>query len=150
MIILILAVLIVIAAISGYISYKNDLDSFISFITCVFSVIGIIIVSVWLFIEVIVIAEGRYINEKISVYQNENTIIENDIKNIVERYMDFEHDTYKEFANLESLITLYPDLKSNELVNKQIEIYISNKKEIKELKEEQINIKSHKWLVYFG
>lgn len=150
MIILILAVLIVIAAISGYISYKNDLDSFIAFITCIFSVIGIIMVSVWLFIEVIVIAEGRYINEKISVYQDENTIIENDIKNIVERYIDFEHDTYKEFANLESFITLYPDLKSNELVNKQIEIYISNKKEIKELKEEQINIKSHKWLVYFG
>lgn len=45
-------------------------------------------------------------------------------------------------ANKESLITLvqlYPDLKSNDLVKKQMDIYVNNNKKIKKLKTKKLN-----------
>lgn len=49
-----------------------------------------------------------------------------------------------------TLITLYPELKSDKLVQKQINIYVDNNKKIKILKEKQINGKVLKWWLYFG
>ena len=48
------------------------------------------------------------------------------------------------------LITVYPDLKADELVKSQINVYIENNNKIKELKEEKINIPTAKWWLYFG
>ena len=61
-------------------------------------------------------------------------------------------DTYGELKNESSitLVSLYPDLKSDELVKKQIEVYESNNKEIREMKEKKINLKVLKWWLYFG
>lgn len=54
-------------------------------------------------------------------------------------------------ANKESLITLvqlYPDLKSNDLVKKQMDIYVNNNKKIKKLKTKKLNISKTKWWLY--
>ena len=48
------------------------------------------------------------------------------------------------------LTQLYPELKSNEMVNKQIDIYQENNNKIKDLKEERINNEIAKWWLYFG
>ena len=56
-------------------------------------------------------------------------------------------------ANKESLITLvqlYPDLKSNDLVKKQMDIYVNNNKKIKKLKTKKLNISKTKWWLYLG
>lgn len=79
------------------------------------------------------VAEGKIIDEKIVIYEQENEKIET--------------------ANKESLITLvqlYPDLKSNNLVQKQMDIYVNNNKKIKNLKTEKLNISKSKWWLYFG
>ena len=47
-------------------------------------------------------------------------------------------------------ISLYPELKSNELVAKQLEIYTANNEQIKKLKAEQANLSTSKWWLYFG
>ena len=48
------------------------------------------------------------------------------------------------------LIQMYPELKSNELVSKQIDIYNENNKKIKKLKLEKIKNQKAKFYLYFG
>lgn len=86
------------------------------------------------------------------MYTEENQNIEEDMNILVEQYMNYESDTYGNLKNESSitLVSLYPELKADTLVEKQIEIYTENNKKIKELKEKIINISNYKWLLYFG
>lgn len=95
---------------------------------------------------------GSVIDEKIAMYQKENTKIENQMDALVSQYMKFETDTYGELKNESAitLVSLYPDLKSDKLVQKQIELYESNNREIKKMKEKKINLKVDKWWLCFG
>lgn len=96
--------------------------------------------------------DGYTAKDKISMYQEENKKIEEDINILVNNYMDYENKTLKEFKNENAitLVQLYPELKSDELVKQQIYIYTENNKKIKELKEKTIDLKVGKWLLYFG
>ena len=86
------------------------------------------------------------------MYTEENQNIEEAMNILVEQYMNYESDTYGNLKNESSitLVSLYPELKADTLVEKQIEIYTENNKKIKELKEKIINISNYKWLLYFG
>lgn len=98
------------------------------------------------------VVNGRTLKSKINMYVEENKNIEEDMNILVEQYMNYESDTY---GNLKiessiALISLYPELKADTLVEKQIEIHTSNNEEIKRLKEKLINISNYKWWLYFG
>ena len=87
------------------------------------------------------------------MYQEENKKIEQDIDRIVQEYLEHEQDTFSGLKPEDSsitLITLFPELKSDSLVQKQLEIYTKNNAQIKELKEEKINLSTTKWILYFG
>lgn len=90
--------------------------------------------------------------EKIQVYQEENENIESQVGQLVANYMEYESDTYEKFKAKDSitLVSMYPELKSDTLVNTQIEIYNDNNKKIKKLKEELIDLSAKKWILYFG
>ena len=92
------------------------------------------------------------IDEKIKMYQEENANIEKDIDKVVKEYLKHEHDTYADLKNESSitLVTLFPDLKSDNLVQQQLNIYVRNNSTIKYLKEEKIDISKKKWILYFG
>ena len=81
-----------------------------------------------------------------------NASIEESINVTVKSYMDFEASTYGELKDKDAinLVSLFPELKSDTLVQKQIEVYIANNDKIKELKEEKIELTKSKWLLYFG
>lgn len=99
------------------------------------------------------IAEGEVIDEKIAVYEQENEKIETAIDVLVKEYMTQEEKIMIKTANKESLITLvqlYPDLKSNDLAKKQMDIYVNNNKKIKKLKTKKLNISKTKWWLYLG
>jgi cell shape-determining protein MreC len=99
------------------------------------------------------VINGRTIDSKLEMYNEENIQIETKVKETVRAYMNFEEETYKELvkdAELEFLVIKYPELNSNELVKKEIEIYTENNAKIKELKEEKINLSIKKWWLYFG
>lgn len=98
------------------------------------------------------VTDRSVIDKKIAMYQKENTKIENQMDVLVSQYMKFETDTYGELKNESSitLVSLYPDLKSDELVKKQIEVYETNNKEIRKMKEQKIDLKVLKWWLYFG
>ena len=95
---------------------------------------------------------GKTIDDRMSMYQEQNQKIEKDISVLVENYMNYESETFKECSSDSSitLVSLYPELKSDSLVEQQCTLYITNNEKIIELKEQQINLKIIKWWLYFG
>ena len=98
------------------------------------------------------VVSSKYIAEKITMYTEQNNKIEKQIDIVVRQYQEYESNTYAMTSSESSitLVSLYPDLKSDELVKKQIKVYQDNNKKITELKEQQINTKACKWWLYFG
>ena len=96
---------------------------------------------------------GSYygLDEKIEMYEAENISIEEDISFLVHKYMNYEEGIFSECAReTMTLVALYPELKSNTLVEKQIETYVSNNNTIKELKSRRITASLYNWWLYFG
>lgn len=97
-------------------------------------------------------------DRKIAMYQEENNNIQTQITDIVDNYMKYESNTYdKSLKNIDLkntdvvvLTQLYPNLKSDEMVKTQIEIYQKNNETIKKLKEEKLDCEVSKWWLYFG
>ena len=92
------------------------------------------------------------VDKKIEMYQEENAIIEQQINDLVTNYMEYEQNTFKDFKSESSitLVSLCHELKSDELVQAQIDTYIENNNKIKELKEAAIDLSVLKWWLYFG
>lgn len=92
------------------------------------------------------------IDEKIEMYEEENAAIEASISLLVKEYMDYEEGIFTECApeSTMTLIALYPELKANTLVEKQIETYVNNNNTIKELKSKRITASLFNWWLYFG
>ena len=142
-------VLTILAVIICLIAIYNC-DEFICMISGVGSVLfGIadFILILWI---IAIYSSGFTIDDKIKMYQEENKNIEEQITTIVNNYQGYEKDIISNVADMEVLLIKIPELKSSELVKTQMNIYIENNKKIKELKEEKINMKIGKWLLYFG
>lgn len=149
--IILLTVLCILAVIVANISYYNDHYA-ITFISLTGAVLIGIVEIITICSIILIMVNGITASEKIKMYQTENNKIENQIGELVKGYMDYESETYKNFKNESSItmVNLYPDLKSNELVQKQMNIYLTNNDKIKELNEKEIDTKIGKWLLYFG
>lgn len=90
------------------------------------------------------------IEDKITMYTEENEKIEKEISTIVENYLDHEKYVFDKNISMPALISLYPELKSDSLVQNQIKIYENNNKQIKSLKTKLIELQKSKFMVYFG
>lgn len=86
------------------------------------------------------------------MYEEENTKIEQQIADVVTQYQEYEAGIFTEVApeSAMTLVALYPELKSDTLVQSQIEVYADNNKQIKELKCMAINTSVIRWWLYFG
>ena len=99
------------------------------------------------------VSEGKVIDQKITLYEEENIKIEQQVATVVESYMAHEQETFDKIAidgDPTFVVTIFPELKSNELVNSQIQLYQANNSKIKELKAQKIDIELGKWWLYFG
>ena len=98
------------------------------------------------------IANGRVIDEKITMYQEENNHIETQIAAVVSDYQKHEEKIFTGCKTESSItmVSLYPELKSDELVKAQIDIYLRNNEIIKSLRENKIKLSVRRWLLYFG
>lgn len=92
------------------------------------------------------------IDEQINLYEDENVQIEEHINSVVDEYKAYENDTLDKFngSNGTEIISMYPELKANELIQEQMDIYYQNQTTILELKSEKIKMKPWKWWLYFG
>ena len=119
------------------------------------SYIGLFFAGICVIVSVIVgvrITEASVLNARIAMYTDENERIEQQVAEVVRQYQQYETDIFAE-VNPESAITLvalYPDLKSDSLVQSQIELYIENNKIIRSLKDKNIRANVLRWWLYFG
>lgn len=107
-------------------------------------------IMIWLIIEVINIG---LIDDKVELYTKQNKEIEKKVEIAVKQYMEHENKTFTALKTNESyitLVTMYPELKSDNLIKKEVELYEKNNEKIVSLKEKKINGKIYKWFLYFG
>lgn len=147
MIIVLLAVFVLITIV-GFIIYKETYNEGISIV----GVVGTIIFAAASLGLCVQVSKYNTIDDKIEMYQEENSSIELQISECVKQYQQYESDIFAETTsnNAITLVSLYPELKSDSLVSKQLEVYVSNNRKIKELKEAQIDGSVVRWWLYFG
>ncbi|MGN0627462.1 MAG: hypothetical protein ACI4IT_05830 [Oscillospiraceae bacterium] len=153
MIIVLFVISVLIFILGAWIIYEfdedlDDLGVLISFV----GFLGSVVTLVAAIILVVLLQERSVVGDKILMYQEENTKIEEQISEVVKQYQEYEKEIFTEVSPESSitLVSLYPELKSDTLVQKQIEVYTENNQKIKELKEEEIGAKVIKWWLYFG
>lgn len=134
-------------------SYDCDCDyEFVFGGISVVSGVGALVSLIIIIILIVDIFDGVTIDERIALYEEQNSKIESQISTLVEGYMDYESNTFDKLKDEDviALISLYPELKADTLVSNQCELYIENNKNIIQLKEEKIRLRPKKFLVYFG
>lgn len=114
-------------------------------VVCVASLIAMLVVG-------ISYSDHAIIDDKIEIYRNENEAIEQQIEIIVDNFTSYESDTFQLIKGEDAItfVTVYPELKSNELIVKQIDIYTDNKNQIKYLECEKLNYRVLAWWLFFG
>nr|DAR05889.1 MAG TPA: hypothetical protein [Caudoviricetes sp.] len=130
-------------------SKQEDLDRDL------FILVAVPILVIPLFIQILLIASlisGLNLDSRIELYQSQNAEIESKIQATVASYLAHEKQAYRDLKpdNAIAVVSAYPELHSNELVKKQIEVYEDNNKKILGLKEEKLNQSVYKWWLYFG
>ena len=110
------------------------------------------IALIGIFVNIGFLVYGRTLDDKIAMYEQENAAIEQSVDVLVKDYYKHESDTYSSLKpeNAVLFASAYPELQSNELATKQLEIYVDNNNKIKELKEDQINLSRNRFWLYFG
>lgn len=151
MILVILGVCVVLFVV-GLILVDIDCNYDLGFCLSIVGGIGAIIALIATIFLTISVSFSGTIDEKIRMYTEENTKIESQIEVAVEKYMDHEAETFSAASpdSFITLVSLYPELKSDTLISSQIDIYVQNNKKIVNLKESKINASVARWWLYFG
>lgn len=151
MIIVIFLVCVIIALIGVWID-KITRRNFASGAAIICGAIGGVISFIAMILLLINVSYLSVIDEQIEMYQEENAKIESQIAECVKQYQQYESEVFAETTTESAitLVSLYPELKADTLVAKQIEVYLNNNNKIKELKEQSINGDVARWWAYFG
>lgn len=95
-------------------------------------------------------SQSMVIDDKIALYQEENQKIETSIDVTVQQYKNYEQETFEKCKTDPTMVlVMYPELKSNELITKQIDVYINNNEKIKKLKGDKLACKVFGWWLFF-
>ena len=119
-----LILLLIIFTIVFFICLGSDIDEIAYFPG--FAWLICLIALIW---NISTIVDGRVIDQKIEMYTEENKVIETQIETVVSKYMEYESETLTDLKtdSAITLVSLYPELKSDELVKTQIETYQRNR-----------------------
>lgn len=155
MLIVIIFICVVLFFLACFIGDHVDEDSrvfkFFTGASIVSIAIGIIC-ALMILISIGKVIGSSAIDEQINLYEDANVQIEERINSVVDDYKVYENDTLEKFdgSNGTEIISMYPELKANELIQEQMDIYYQNQTTILELKSEKIQMKPWKWWLYFG
>lgn len=151
-IILLLGIVLIVSGVLIFKFSELEYDNGFGWVCSVVGVIWCICVFALFITDICNLAESRIIDAKIEMYVEENTNIETNVTTAVEKYLEHEFNTFDSLQgeDIQTLLVVYPEINSNELVKRQVEIFVENNNKIKELKEQKLNIEVWKWWVYFG
>lgn len=132
--------------------YDFDVHDFFSTMSVI---LGLALICLLIVICILIpkVATESVIDKKIEMYQEENSKIEEEITAIVQERLKSENDDFidqNKEKNAIVLVTLFPEFKSNEIVQKQLANYFTNNTNIMILKEEKIDLAKIRWILYFG
>lgn len=114
--------------------------------------VPIAIILFFIGVNAVTLVNARDVDERIAMYEEQNAKIEAQVSEAVETYMAHENKVFDK-AKADSsitLVSLYPELKSDTLMQELTSTYTENNKKICELKEEKITAKRAKFWLYFG
>ena len=148
----IIGVLLMVSGILVYCLTHRGEDNPFSYFGIAFGIIMTVTSLIVLLIGGVKISKSRTIDDKIAMYEEENTKIEASVTQAVEKYLEHELNIFDDLqgADISTLLVIYPEINGNDLVKKQIEIYVSNNDKVRELKNERLNIDVWRFWVYFG
>ena len=91
------------------------------------------------------------IDSRLAVLEEQNTIVLTQVEPLVQQALNYESSNYQDLkldaAKVIAFTQLYPDLKANDFLNKQIDIILANQQEIKQLKLDKASLNAyHFWL----
>lgn len=111
-----------------------------------------IVCGIWTLWNIIVVADGFGIEEKIGIYEEQNAQIEQSIDAAVKAYCEHEQITYVQMSDgaIALVAAAYPELASSELVKTQMEVWTSNSNELKDLKSRLVDFHRAQYFLYFG
>lgn len=151
LVILALGILLLVLGIILYDKLEAGADE----VGSVFQVVGIVVIVISTIVSIVLlISVLKWVNidKKIVIYEEENTRIEQQIADVVKQYQEYETGIFTEVVPESSitLVSLYPELKSDTLVQSQIKVYVDNNKTIRELRSTALNASVYRWWLYFG
>lgn len=151
--IIVLFVIFLLMIIFGFIAQDNLTDTcgeVIGFCGMLIGCIAEFIVLIAVIALSVEVSKSRVIDQKITMYKEENKNIEEQVTMVVNSYKDYEKEVINNAGQMATILVRFPELKSNDLVKKQLDVYIKNNDKIKNLKEEKIDYQIYKWWLYFG
>lgn len=151
LVILALGILLLVLGIILYDKLEAGADE----VGSVFQVVGIVVIVISTIVSIVLLISVLTwvnIDKKIVIYEEENTRIEQQIADVVKQYQEYETGIFTEVVPESSitLVSLYPELKSDTLVQSQIKVYVDNNKTIRELRSTALNASVYRWWLYFG
>lgn len=151
MLIVLLVVCCALVALGIYICNNTCTEIIGGGIGVIGGVLAVVVIAAMIVLGV-QISHAPIMDDKIALYEETNAEIDSQIADMVTQYKDYEASTLSDLKtdSAITLVNLYPELKSDELVQSQMEIYQSNKKHILSLKEDKLSLKPKRWWLYFG
>lgn len=152
MITLLLAIALGLVLLVEIIDGSTNKFGFLAVVPGVLGAIFAIIFGIWTLWNIIVVASGFGIQEKIQIYEDQNTQIEQSIDAAVKAYCEHEQITYVKMSDgaVALVAAAYPELASSELVKTQMEVWTSNSNELKDLKSDLVDFHRAQYFLYFG
>ena len=152
MITLLLAIALGFVLLAEIIDDSTNKFGFLAVVLGVLGTVFAIIFGIWTLWNIIVVASGFGIQEKIGIYEEQNTQIEQSIDAAVKAYCEHEQITYTQMSDgaVALVAAAYPELASSELVKTQMEVWTSNSKELKDLKSDLVDFHRAQYFLYFG
>ena len=92
-------------------------------------------------------------DERIIAYEEKNHAIEDELLEIIRAYKDYEQTISTESlsrANVVMAVSFFPGLAENEVVQKKIDVYLENEKEVERLEAVKMEVNDNRWLLCFG
>ena len=152
MITLLLAIALGLVLLAEFIDGSTNKFGFLAVVPGVLGAIFAIIFGIWTLWNIVTVASGFGIQEKIEIYENQNAQIEQSIDAAVKAYCEHEQITYVQMSDgaVALVAAAYPELASSELVKTQMEVWTSNSAELKELKSRLVDFHRAQYFLYFG
>lgn len=152
MITLLLAIALGLVLLAEIIDGSTNKFGFLAVVPGVLGAVFAIVFGIWTFWNLIVVASGFGIQEKIEIYEDQNAQIEQSIDAAVKAYCEHEQITYTQMSDgaVALVAAAYPELASSELVKTQMEVWTSNSNELKDLKSDLVDFHRAQYFLYFG